>query len=323
MKIEIEKLKSIEIKAVLHVLRNSKEWLTQYEIINEILKLKILKSTRKSLSAQVSDTIKKLSSHEFGKVIKSKTLKGTKTNVWGISKKAKEGLAPFNNQFSDAYWISSYDSKNIYHNPGMTLYGIPEKLQRTKSLQLKFKALKIDKKIKEAINELENLKKEFRKPFIKKALEIKLKSLKKSVISDFIQKHKEVLVHFLNYADRNEESIKKYLPLLRGFKRINLEDFRDLKKLREILPKKEKSLSKEELRENYGMDTLLGMELWESNFFQDLDGFNEEELTKLSKTLYSAIRRIQISYPLRASIVSHTEKSLIFEEDTIDFYRNV
>ncbi len=332
MNIAIEKIKGKEIQTILFVLRKSNTTMSNIEITNEIIRNRFLPGGKDNIKPRVSRTLKYLKS--IGLV---DTENIGKTNFYKLSEKFGSNFYPLERQFSDNYWISSYPADMMYSGSGVSIYGLPEDFRNKKKLwgnKLYHRINKIEKDIKKYVNEIEEIKKTYRKSFIEKELNKKIKALKKSKVNFFIKKYKKVLVHFLNQTDWDEESILKSLPPPYGWRKVDFD--KDKEKLKKLLSKKERNLPDKILRKKYSgyveegkgtwhdsegvIPKIYGMELWDyPSFYREMFKFRDKEKKMIAKILNNVLKKVWRFYPTRVSIVAHTTNTLMLEPKSRKF----
>ena len=339
MNIAIKKIKGKEIQTILQILKSAKKDLSNIEIAEEIIRMKLFPKNKNSAKSRISRTLKYLTNLDLVTINRI-----GKTNFYQLSQHFSSNFYPLEKQYSDTYWISSYPSDMIYSKPRVSIYGLPEDFKKKDKMWGKksyHRIMYIENEIKKYVDEIKEIKKTYRKEFIKEEFNRRLKTLKGSKVKTFAKKYSEVLIHFLNYTDWDKESILKNLPFPSGWRKIEFN--KDKEKLIKLLSKKERELSDKNLREKYSgyiikkgkkkgkwhetegtIMTIYGMELWKyPDFYEKINKLTELEIKKLSKILNNILKKVQKLYPTRVSIVAHTMNSLVVDSNVRKFNKEV
>lgn len=335
-------LKRKEVQAVLLILKEIKEPLTNIDLVNSAISMNLLKGKKNSLKVRVSRSLGFLCDM---KLVKYNKL-GKKTKSYYLSDKFRQNLSPAICQFSDSHILSTYPADLIFSRPNITFYGISEEMYNLEKNSGIFRELnEIIKTIKEQIQKLESVKKAYRLPIITKNFEKFLNKRKSSKIKKFLNIYKPVLIHILNATDWDEELLlerinkggfdsgfrglnfinTKYIKISKlpkeRAKELKKKEKEDLERLRKILPRNEQKWSDKQIKKKYGeckISLCYGMELWEHHsFHNDLNKLTTKEREDLAKFLGLIIKKTLSLYPTKITLVGNSFRGRIAPDELI------
>jgi len=241
-KITLNKLlKSREIALVLSQL-NTKEFKKFSNIKNSLIELYknlqlrgIDKDKSRLADKQIASALKNL---QKVSVIEKKKGKHRKDSGYRLQIEPKDFIYSTITRFTDNLFIESYLDKHIIGRPGVTYYGLksdvfsPEKNSPPEYQKLFHNGLTVNDlfEIKEGIGKgqlkkwigindafrvitekLLEIKKEHRFKVLKENFEIRYKKVKIRKLKVFLRTYENVLLHFLNHTDCDEDWIKKHI----------------------------------------------------------------------------------------------------------------
>ena len=337
---------------------------TEYKRFNEIYKYyKKVREIGKAHSSQLAKVLNDLVKVGIIEKKEEKQEKGKSWTFYRISPRFKELIWPMIIKFTDKLLMDTYPPDQIVSLSKSTFYGLKDGIfmppVNSKNLTFRYftpEYIKLSKtglsindlfeikdgiwkgKIREKIgisealetimNKLLELKKEHRKKELKINFNKRLKKAKNKSVKSFLKHYSEVLLHIINSTDPDKEFLKKFITV-GGHRTISFSNIssEDIDRIREILPKKEKNLSVDQLKEKYKDGILVfncqGLELWSKNYyyFKDVNNLSSKEKNEVVKFLLKVIKDTIHLYPTNIIILTKSFSGKVIDNYKVDIMK--